>query len=304
MEQEVNCWQCGKLLRPVPEPEPASPAPASNVISNGTAKSAAPATPGLLSRMLGKQALPPPEGPPKPLINFEPGASAGDQTTSRMVMTLTGEMVEVEDASAAQEIKTAPESSPGSAPVSVMTIGGSSIEAGPTQHLIRLTWCKNCGYDNPEGVVECVKCKNMLEVVDVKDAPGEIEQLPRAWGFDVLGIVWIVLGLAAIYCGQFLVKTDAGRHTNAWSDYFWTGIVASAPGILIFMRHYFCKLLFWVMTLASALVWAVIGVVWVTGHLYVSDNGQIGLEWLTAFTVLSVASYLTVRLNDDFDYAN
>jgi len=302
IEQETNCWQCGKLLRPAPADaaSAASAAPASD--AKPAAKPASPQAGSLLNRVLGKPApAAQPEGPPKPLINFEPGASASEQPTTRMAMTLTGEMVEVEDTPPSQE---PPAATVGPQATPAATIGDSAIEAGPTQQLIRLTWCKHCGYDNPEGIVECVKCKNILEVVDIKDAPGEIEQLPRAWSFDVLGAVWIVLGIAAIYCGQFLIKTDNSRHGTGWSDYFWTGIVASAPGILIFMRHYFCKLLFWVMTLASVLVWAVLGVIWVTGHLYVSDNGQIGLEWLGAFTALSVVSYITVRQNDAFDYAN
>jgi len=66
--------------------------------------------------------------------------------------------------------------------------------------------CKNCGYDNPEGIVECVKCKNILEVVDIKDAPGEIEKLPRAWSFDVLGLSGLC-GDSGGLLGQFLVKT-------------------------------------------------------------------------------------------------
>jgi hypothetical protein len=300
MASERTCWQCGKPLR-VELAEASSPPEESredSVTTNGSAPKDT-ASGGLLSRVLRKPAPPPPAGPQKPLINFEPGATAAEISPKRTMVTLTGEIVEVDE----------PEPIPvQAAPVapapngSAATIGGESIEGGPTQHLIRLTWCKNCGYDNPEGVVECVKCKNMLEVVDVKDAPGEIEQLPRAWGFDVLGAVWVVLGLAAIYCGQFLVKTDGSRKSNTWSDYFWTGIVACAPGVFIFLRHHFCKLLFWVMSLASALVWGVIGVVWITGHLYVSDNGQIGLEWLTALTILSVSSYYTVRQNDAFDY--
>lgn len=218
----------------------------------------------------------------------------------RTMTTLTGEIVEVEEPAPIRSTMNAPSDKTSNTPVAV--IGSSTVEAGPAQHLIRLTWCKNCGFDNPEGVVECVKCKNMLEVVDVKDAPGEIGQIPRAWGFDVLGAIWVILGLAAIYCGQFLVKTDTGRQAVTWSDYFWTGMVASAPGAFIILRHHFCKPLFWVMTLASALVWAVIGVVWITGHLYVSDNGQIGLEWLTALTALSVVSYYTARQNDAFDF--
>jgi len=254
----------------------------------------------LLARVLKKPAPPGPPEPAKPLINFDPGATAAEIGPKRSMVTLTGEVVEVEESAPSVLIQNAPLAPAPDALAA--SIGGETLEAGPTQHLIRLTWCKNCGFDNPEGVVECVKCKNMLEVVDVKDAPGEIEQLPRAWGFDLLGAVWVVLGMAAIYCGQFLVKTDASRKSTTWSDYFWTGIVACAPGIFIFLRHHFSKPLFWVMTLASALVWVVIGVVWITGHLYVSDNGQIGLEWLTALTALSFISYITVRQNDAFDF--
>jgi hypothetical protein len=300
IESEQTCWQCGKPLRTDQTAGNAASAVNGQGGQTNGPSARENAAGGLLSKVLRKPAPTPPAEPQKPLINFEPGATAAEIAPRRTVVTLTGEIVEVEEPEPPTLIQNAQAAPDPSAPAAI--IGGESVEAGPTQHLIRLTWCKNCGFDNPEGVVECVKCKNMLEVVDAKDAPGEIEPLPRAWGFDVLGGIWCVLGLAAIYCGQFLVKTDASRKATTWSDYFWTGVVACAPGVFIFLRHHFCKLLFWVMSLASALVWSVIGVVWITGHLYVSDNGQIGLEWLFALTILSVVSYYTVRQNDAFDF--
>jgi len=54
-------------------------------------------------------------------------------------------------------------------------------------------------------------------------------------------------GIAAVHCGQFLVKPiTAGilPHVRLLLDRH----CCSAPGILIFLRHYFCKLLFWVMS--------------------------------------------------------
>ncbi|HET7854466.1 MAG TPA: hypothetical protein VFM04_08415, partial [Candidatus Methylomirabilis sp.] len=76
-----------------------------------------------------------------------------------------------------------------------------------------------------------------------------------------------------------------------------------APGILIFMRHVFCKVLFWVMTLGSILVWAVIGFIWYFVGIYISDNTQVGLIWLAVLSGLSFVSWLTVRLNDEFDFS-
>ena len=79
-------------------------------------------------------------------------------------------------------------------------------------------------------------------------------------------------------------------------------VMAIAPGVLVIMRHHFCRMLFWVMTLGSILVWSVIFVVWITGHLHVSDKGQVGLSWLFAFSCLSAISFALVRTNDAFDY--
>jgi len=77
--------------------------------------------------------------------------------------------------------------------------------------------------------------------------------------------------------------------------------VVLAPGVMIFMRMFFCKMLFWAMTLLSALVWSVLFVVWIFGFLFVSDALQIGLIWLAVTSGLSVFSWLTVRHNDAFD---
>ncbi len=55
------------------------------------------------------------------------------------------------------------------------------------------------------------------------------------------------------------------------------------------------------MTLLSLLAWSVIFIVWVTGHLFVTDNGQVGLIWLACLSGLSAISYFTVRTNDAFD---
>lgn len=235
-----------------------------------------------------------------------PLSSHDNPSSPRMAKTLTGEWVEIEDPS--------PEPSPilrASAQTSdtasdrplAAQIGGSQIEAVPTEKVLRLTFCKNCGHQNDEEAVECRKCKKPLEVVAAGTVK-EIEKPPRTWGFDILGLAWIVLGFSAVYCGQFLLKTDVNRTGYTWADYFWTGMVVCVPGIFIFMRHYFCKLLFWVMTFGSVLVWSVIGVVWILGHLRVSDNDQVALIWLAMLSGLSLISWITVRLNDEFDFGS
>jgi hypothetical protein len=61
-------------------------------------------------------------------------------------------------------------------------------------------------------------------------------------------------------------------------------------------------MLFWVMTLGSIMVWSVIFVVWMTGHLQVSDKGEVGLTWTFALSCLSAISFFLVRTNDAFDY--
>jgi len=170
-----------------------------------------------------------------------------------------------------------------------------------TEEVMVLTFCKLCGFQNAEGARECAKCGRLLEVVSVQSVR-EVAPLPRVWGFDVLGLAWIALGFAAVYCGQFLIKTDPNHPGTTWADYFWTGVVVCAPGILIFMRHVFCKILFWAMTLGSIMVWSVIGFIWLFVGLRVSDNGQVGLIWLALLSGLSVVSYATVRMNDAFDF--
>lgn len=311
MEGEANCWQCGHRLT----------APASEATPAETTASAAPAAPeeqpatkpapkpsgGLFNGLLSRNK--PPEAPPqpeKPLIDFEPGAGSSDQPTRQMRMTLDGEMVEVEDTPLSTATLNAagldtPTANAGSDGPIAATIGDTTIE-GEATPIMYMTYCKICGHENVEGAKECFKCKSPLELVPLGGIP-DIEPLPRAWGFDVLGVVWVVLGLAAIFCNQFLLRTNASAQHAGWADYFWTGVVACAPGFFIFSRFHFCKLLFWVLTLGSALVWSVIGVVWILGHLFVSDSMQVGLIWLSLFSGLSVISYLTVRLNDAFDYA-
>lgn len=296
----MACWQCGRPLRAEPEPEP-DPEP----VHTGATAKAANGLGARLGSLLNRQPPPPPSpASDKPLIQFEPGASSEDQPARRMAMTMTGEMVEVEEEPAAPSVLPSQSHLPVQpAPVepAAAQIGESRIE-GAAEDLITLTFCKNCGYDNPEGVMECVRCKAMLERVPFGSVK-EIEPLPRAWGFDALGLVWMALGFAAVFCGQFLVKADTSTRHATWADYFWTGIVVCAPGIFIFMRHHFCKLLFWVMTLGSALVWAVIGFIWLFVGLRISDEGTIALEWLAALSFLSLVSYITVRQNDAFDYA-
>jgi hypothetical protein len=325
IEQQANCWQCGKLLRPKPvsEPQPvAVPGPSPEPTEEGKEAARPAVWAGLFSRKQQQPQAPPPR--PEDLIKFEGDfgieaaeASNGDETPDEADRpndpktltrtTLTGEVVEVSDTATDDRTQPVPIPPPPTnldqtQPVAAV-IGNSQIADEPGPEVMVLTFCKHCGYQNAEGLRECARCKNMLEIVAVGSVK-EIEPLPRSWGFDVLGAVWIILGIAAIYCGQFLVKADANRHGATWADYFWTGVVASAPGIFIFMRHYFCKTLFWVMTLASILVWAVIFVVWITGHLMVTENAQIGLTWLVALSLLSAFSFFVVRVNDEFDFGS
>ncbi len=225
------------------------------------------------------------------LINFSdlapaPPAPVVESRTKRLMRTLTGETIEIE----------APEEQ---GQIIAAEIGKSTLSTTLTGPVMRLTFCKSCGQQNDENAVDCRKCKTTLEVVEADSVP-EIQKLPRYWPFDLLGSVWILLGFAAIYCGRFLVKATDEADTTL-SDYFWTGVVACAPGIFIVLRHYFCKPLFWTMTLGSALVWSVIIFIWAIGHLHVSDNGQVGLMWLASLSVLSLVSYFTVRQNDAFD---
>lgn len=305
IEQEVNCWKCGSLLRPLP-PRPAGPA----------AENKAPEpdrTPRLWAAWRKSKSAAKPE-PPKNPITFdglfaerqqvedeqasqvpqEPAPSPGTRTVTLM----TGEVVEMPpDEAEAHALFGAPPAPAPNAPAA--SIGSTEIEKPKDEKpLLTLTFCRHCGYDNAEGAKECAKCKRPLDVVE---SLPELAPVPRQWGFDVLGGLWCVLGLAAIFSGWFLLRSDPGK--TSWADYFWTGVVACAPGVLIFMRHVFCKVLFWVMTLGSIMVWSVIGTVWILGHLYVSDNGQIGLIWVAILSALSVISFFTVRFNDEFDYS-
>jgi hypothetical protein len=239
-------------------------------------------------------------------FTISPFSSDDNPPSPKMVKTLTGEWVEIEEPfSEPSPILRASNLTSGATSDRNLAaqIGGAKIEANPDEKVLRLTFCKNCGHQNDEEAIECRKCKKPLEVVAAGSVK-EIAALPRAWGFDILGLAWIILGFSAVYCGQFLLKTDVNRMGYTWADYFWTGLVVCVPGIFIFMRHYFCKLLFWVMTFGSILVWSVIGVVWILGHFYVSDNDQVALIWLAMLSVLSLISWFTVRQNDAFDFGS
>ena len=87
--------------------------------------------------------------------------------------------------------------------------------------VMRLTFCKACGQQNDEEATECRKCGKPLEVVPLGSVP-EVKPPPRSWGFDVLGSVWIVLGLAALFAGEFLIKTDPKQSYASIGDYMWT----------------------------------------------------------------------------------
>ena len=311
MEGETNCWQCNALLREPQRPaEPAKPsrapqpqkpsgiAAAVRLFASGRQPKTAPApvdpaaliqfdpehTPTEAPEAIDSAAIQPAEQP-------QPVSEAPPEPAVKQRVTLTGEVVEELLSSAPAETES----------TAAANIGNEQIEAPIADEVMTLTFCRNCGLENEHGKKECAKCGKELEVIAVKDFK-EIEALPRAYGFDVLGAIWIILGLAAILAGQFLVKTDASRPQASIADYLWTGVVAIAPGVLVIMRHHFCRLLFWVMTLGSIMVWSVISVVWLTGHLHVSDNGQVGLTWLFALSILSAISFFLVRTNDAFDY--
>ncbi len=205
--------------------------------------------------------------------------------------TLTGEVVEVPDFSAMPATAQTPK--PPEAPSALS-------DASAPEPVFRMTYCRTCGIQNDEGAVECRKCHQPLPVLT--GPPPDLTPLRRSWGFDVLGLAWIALGASAVYCGRFLIKADPAHPGVTWADYFWTGVVVCAPGVMIFLRHYFCKFLFWLLTFGSMMVWSVIGFLWLYVGLHVSDNGRVGLMWLAALSLLSGISFLTVRLNDEFDF--
>ena len=161
MEQESVCWQCGKRLRELPpKSEPETPEPAQD--DSKIAK----------KPFWQKTKTPPP--PPKPIeapITFT-GMFAEQQEAARpepepepeqprvkTVTTLTGEVVEVPDDAPAEGDFNSPTSN------TAATIGGTTVAAVPEAPVFILTFCKACGYQNPEGVKECMKCKSLLETV-------------------------------------------------------------------------------------------------------------------------------------------
>lgn len=166
--------------------------------------------------------------------------------------------------------------------------------------VMRLTFCKNCGQQNDEGDEKCRKCGKALEVVEVGFV-AELTPVPRVWALDMLGAIWIALGIAAVLCGVFLIKADPKHPETTFGDYLWTGIVACAPGIMIVLRHPFCRLLFWIMTLVSVTTWPIILVLWLYGQLPLSPNLTIGISWFAVLSGLSVVSWLIVRINDAFE---
>src|SRR5205823_9362826 len=113
---------------------------------------------------------------------------ASPETSEPQFLTLmTGEVVEAPDSPIPAKDNVA----------AAAKIGNAEIAAEPSAPIFVLSFCKACGFQNPEGVMECIKCKSMLEVV--AEPPGDVEALPRAWGFDVLGLAWIILGFGAIF---------------------------------------------------------------------------------------------------------
>ncbi len=197
----------------------------------------------------------------------------------------------------AQEVKDTTEFVQPSESAPVKRDSSQSIE--PTEQVMRLTFCKYCGYQNQEGDVECRKCHKELEWVSAKTQM-IVEPVKRFWGFDVLGAIWVILGFAAVYSRIFLIHTSPGQPAEP-SDYLWTGFIVCIPGALIFVRHYFSRFLFWAMSLISLFVWFVIFAVWITGHLFVSLNLQVGLIWLAIFSILTLFSFYVVRMNDEFN---
>lgn len=297
MERESVCWQCGGSLKQAAQeptlafPLPAPPAPdltgehsfdfgahAKAVADELKAKQDAEAA---ARRPRGIKRLP-------MLLNGDPADHAADEVE---VAAAQGYVSPAEATRAADPNKTQ---------IIAGTVGDTQIVADTSQQVMYLTYCKKCATQNEEGVTECKRCGAELEVVAV-DSVKEIVMPPRAWGFDVLGVGWIALGIAAIVCGQFLVKADPKHPGVTWTDYLWTGAVVCIPGVLIFMRHYFCKLMFWVMTLLSLLTWPLVGLIWYTGHLRISENTALGLYWLGGLSGLSLFSYFVVRTNDAFD---
>ncbi len=272
--KEKNCWQCHSPLHAKPEEADTAKKGFNDVEIK----------PGLIR--FGDD----PEPEPEPVCEAPPPTPAPGK---RFRVTMTGETIE--------------EDIPGSElhPSHIVEtivagkIGDTEIVAELGAEVMVLSFCKHCGHSNPEGLRDCEKCGRKLDVV-AAGSVGDIEPLPRAWSYDVLGLCWIILGFSAVYAGQFLLTPSKSNKVSI-SDYLWTGFVVLAPGVLIFMRHYFVKPMFWVMTLGSAMVWSVIGFLWWMGKLYVSDNMQVTLTWLALLSGLSLVSWFIVRTNDAFD---
>lgn len=231
------------------------------------------------------------------------GAHGQANTAPRTITTLTGEVVELPRTSddGQSEHEPVPDLSYLTRPTLLAPPPEQPQEGGEPEakQVLRITFCKTCGIQNEETAVACRKCRQPLEVI-AEPLP-DIKPLRRSWGFDLLGVAWLVLGVAAAYCGRFMIKADPAHPGITWGDYFWTGAVVCAPGVLIFIRHWFCRFMFWAMTFAAAMIWAVIGFIWLYVGLHVDDNGRVGLMWFAALSLLSLLSWATVRLNDEFD---
>ena len=297
---EPICWKCGAAAAPHPRAEQsnlidfAEASQSPSVIRTTPEK----ATPRPARTLTGEELADADFSAPlhgQAEASFAPIPNAEDDIPmpTRLATSLTGEVVEIPDFSA-RSARPSAESAPEPAR---QTEPQKPDE--PAKPVMRITFCKTCGIQNEESATECRKCRQPLEVI-AEPLP-DITPLRRSWGFDVLGIAWIALGLAAAYCGQFIIKSDPEHPGITWGDYIWTGVVVCAPGVLIFMRHWFCRLMFWVMTFASAMIWAVIGFIWLYIGLPVTDNGRVGLMWFAALSGLSLISFLTVRFNDEFD---
>ena len=285
---DKNCWQCHKKIKEDPKPPIEEMGSSDLEIAPGLIRFGDDPEPEIVPETpIFTQPEVLPYTPSADLVQVESEASR-----KRTRISMTGEIIE-EDGPAV-------DSSKSETTVLAGQIGKTQILIDPGEEVMILSFCKHCGHQNPEGLKECEKCKTTLDIVAVHSYK-EMEALPRSWGFDILGVIWIILGGYAVYAGQFLIKADANVKGIAIADYLWTGFVVCAPGILIFLRHYFCKLLFWILTLGSALVWSVIGFIWILGKLAVSDNNQVTLIWLAVFSGLCLASWYTVRSNDAFD---
>src|SRR5258708_7102493 len=153
IDPEANCWQCGSLMKPRPPKEIVEQTEQQlEKASFFKRKKKAPEAPAVLQEAPIKF-----DGLTAADLQLEPPNVEDSQETrkTQFVTLMTGEIVEVPDDSIPPKDNV----------TTAATIGNAEIVAEPSAPIFVLTFCKACGYQNPEGVLQCVKCRSRLEVV-------------------------------------------------------------------------------------------------------------------------------------------